>query len=552
MKQLVLALAFASLSLAQSSGVGSIWTVVSGTLQNAAVANGNGTALAIRGLSVTVLTVNCSSCSGGTTVNFEVSEDGTNFVSSKATQVGTDTIATSTTASGITVWHSQVGGMQSVRARISAYSAGTVTVTATATAADFNPKTVNANAMLAGTAADGNSGNKSAQTMRVVLATDQPQLTNKLLVTPDSVALPANQSVNAAQINGVTPLMGNGTTGTGSPRVTIASDNTAFPVNATLSAETTKVIGTARVVGNGGAVFDAAGQNAASPANELLIGGQFNTTPTTITSGNMSPLQLGSTGHLLVTPDANAAVNATLSAETTKVIGTARIQGNVGGVLDVVADATAPANILNVGGRFVTTPATLTTGQAGSLQLTAAQNLKSDMTTVAGTATGTAAAGVQKVGVVGNAGAAFDAATGAAPPANGVLVAGLTSGATAGFLTAIPVCDSTFNINISTATTTLAVTGVSGRHVRICAIDMITAAANNVGIISGTGATCGTGSGAIVGTTAATGYNFPANGGIAIGTGIGMIKRTVATGDSVCIITSAATQLSGTIAYAIY
>ena len=43
-------------------------------------------------------------------------------------------------------------------------------------------------------------------------------------------ALPADQSVNAAQINGVTPLMGNGVTGTGSQRVTIASDNTAFQV----------------------------------------------------------------------------------------------------------------------------------------------------------------------------------------------------------------------------------------------------------------------------------------------------------------------------------
>lgn len=52
----------------------------------------------------------------------------------------------------------------------------------------------------------------------------------KLLVTPD-----ANSSVNVAQINGVTPLMGNGVTGTGSPRVTIASDNTAFSVNSVQS-----------------------------------------------------------------------------------------------------------------------------------------------------------------------------------------------------------------------------------------------------------------------------------------------------------------------------
>lgn len=50
--------------------------------------------------------------------------------------------------------------------------------------------------------------------------------------TTNLVALAANQSVNVAQINGTTPLMGNGTAGTGSQRVTIASDNTAFSVNA--------------------------------------------------------------------------------------------------------------------------------------------------------------------------------------------------------------------------------------------------------------------------------------------------------------------------------
>lgn len=60
-------------------------------------------------------------------------------------------------------------------------------------------------------------------------------------------ALVANQSVNAAQINGIAPLMGNGISGTGSQRVNIASDNTAFAVNATLIAETTKVIGTVNV-----------------------------------------------------------------------------------------------------------------------------------------------------------------------------------------------------------------------------------------------------------------------------------------------------------------
>lgn len=69
---------------------------------------------------------------------------------------------------------------------------------------------------------------------------------------------------NTKQINGVVPLMGNGVTGTGSQRVTIASDNTAFSVNATLSAETTKVIGTVNqgtspwVVAGGGTAGSAA------------------------------------------------------------------------------------------------------------------------------------------------------------------------------------------------------------------------------------------------------------------------------------------------------
>jgi hypothetical protein len=54
------------------------------------------------------------------------------------------------------------------------------------------------------------------------------------------------------------------------------------------------------------------------------------------------------------------------------------------------------------------------------------------------------------------------------------------------------------------------------------------------------------------GTTAASGWNFAANGGLTQGNGLGTVNQTNATGDSVCIITSAATQLSGRIAYAIY
>lgn len=73
-----------------------------------------------------------------------------------------------------------------------------------------------------------------------------------------------------------------------------------FVTQSTLAAETTKVIGTVRNLGNAGAITDFAGQNASSPANAWLIGGQFQTTPTTITPGNASPLQLDNAGNLLV------------------------------------------------------------------------------------------------------------------------------------------------------------------------------------------------------------------------------------------------------------
>lgn len=81
---------------------------------------------------------------------------------------------------------------------------------------------------LNGTTTDTNSGTKSAGTLRVVIATDQPQLTNKLLVTPDSVALPANQSVNVSQVGGNNTLTNNGVSGSGSQRINLASDNTAI------------------------------------------------------------------------------------------------------------------------------------------------------------------------------------------------------------------------------------------------------------------------------------------------------------------------------------
>ena len=143
--------------------------------------------------------------------------------------------------------------------------------------------------------------------------------------------------------------------------------------------------------------------------------------------------------------------------------------------------------------------------------------------------------------------------TGAAPPDRASYSAGLGSGATGGFLTGIPVSDTFKSVSVTSATTTLLITGVSGRHIRIGSINLVSAIANNVALISGTGATCGTGTtGVAGGTTAANGWNLAANAGLAYGNGLGTIMRTTATGDSICVVTSAIGPLAGTIGYAIY
>ena len=65
-----------------------------------------------------------------------------------------------------------------------------------------------------------------------------------------TVSIAANQSVNVAQMNGVATTMGNGIAGTGVQRVAIASDNTAFSVNAT-PVGTTTVSGTVAATQSG-------------------------------------------------------------------------------------------------------------------------------------------------------------------------------------------------------------------------------------------------------------------------------------------------------------
>lgn len=79
-------------------------------------------------------------------------------------------------------------------------------------------------------------------------------------------------------LNGNTVAAGNGVSGTSVQRVVLASDQTAFSVNATLSAETTKVIGTVNIAANqtvglvaGSAIIGKVGIDQTTPGTTNLV-----------------------------------------------------------------------------------------------------------------------------------------------------------------------------------------------------------------------------------------------------------------------------------------
>lgn len=98
-------------------------------------------------------------------------------------------------------------------------------------------------------------------------------------------------------------------------------------------------------------------------------------------------------------------------------------------------------------------------------------------------------------------------------------------------------------ISISTATTTQLIALSTGKSIYITAWDVIAAGAGNITLVYGTGSSCGTG------TTALTGaYNLAAQFGIAKGDGMGPVLIVPAS-NALCAVTSAGTQMSGSVSY---
>lgn len=353
------------------------------TMQNAAVANGNGTVLTVTGQAVATLTVNCSSCSGGTTINFEGTEDGTNFVSVFATQIGTSTIATSTTTSGITVWEISPSALRSLRARISAYSAGTITITGRTHAVGGNQKIVNANVLASGTAitatgsslninCTGGCGAPAAFTDNSAFTAGTSSVANQGAVFNDGLAAVTSGNAAAPRITAQRALHANLRTNAG----------VEVPFPAALGANGgLKIEGVASgtVVPISGTVTANAGTNLNTSTLALSATQTDRTQKTQITDGTRdgtvkaaSTLPVATDTAVVVTLRDTPAVTLTSTTITGTVDVSDRAARLVGQVEGRAASGAAKAgNPVQIGGVFNTTQPTVTTGQAVEAQSTA-------------------------------------------------------------------------------------------------------------------------------------------------------------------------------------
>lgn len=160
---------------------------------------------------------------------------------------------------------------------------------------------------------------------------------NQMSVTLASTTL-SGLKTNETQIKGVAISTSNGTVDAGTQRVAIASDNTAFSVNATLSAETTKVIGVVRNADGSGNLLTSTGQ-----ALDVNLKTSSITLGVSLTSTTQSGLQV----------------------DLRKIAGSSIVTGGVTGSQGI-GGATAVgqpivANPVNVGGRASTALSTTST-----------------------------------------------------------------------------------------------------------------------------------------------------------------------------------------------
>lgn len=252
---------------------------------------------------------------GVATVLIEGSVDGTNFFTLNLVTPSTGAIVTSITASGN--WQVDIGGLKQVRARCSAFTSGTNTVT--------------------GRADSGGSA---------VVSLENPLPAGTNIVG----ALSANQSVNVAQVNGVATTTGIGVAGTGVQRVAVASDSsivlaTGAAAIGKLTANTGVIIGDVNVVSEiPGVAATSLGKAedavAATGDTGVMMLGIRTDTPATTTnaSGDYHPPLIDANGALWTHP-IQASFRIEVDSAGLTIATTAYVSGDHAGTVNTFAAA---------------------------------------------------------------------------------------------------------------------------------------------------------------------------------------------------------------------
>ncbi len=283
-------------------------------------------------------------------------------------------------------------------------------------------------------------------------------------------------------------------------------------------------------------------------SSHMLVGGLYQSTPQTITDGDVGPFQVTENGYL-ITSLAGAGLTALQLIDNLIYVDGANFMDGTssGGLLFAVAESAAPT--------------TVTEGDVGALAMTPNRGLKvtlynssgieltsTEVTEDAGETagvTGPMVLNVRRDVAAASAGTTGDNAT-FNSDALGLLWTRMLDPCSGVAKTYIP-------IDITTATTTELTPSLAGAstYYHVCAFHVVTTAANNVALVDDDTDGCGSVTASLAGgLTAGEGWNLAANGGMTFGNGTGTVMRAQTANSVLCLVTSAATQLSGQIVVA--
>lgn len=336
---------------------------VSATLQNAQTGNANGTSLNVLGMASVVFTMTVSSFTG--TVNFEGSEDNSNWSPLLVVPAGGTSTVTTATAAG--QWTASCAGLQSVRARTSGVSAGNTTVTGHAVpVSGFNV----ASGGGGGGGTSSSFGSAFPGTGTAIGASDGSNM-QSLLVESSS-----NKNLRIAIYNGATEVS---VTGSNALKVDGSAVTQPVSIAGNQAVNLTQIGGNATVTGGANGLLAVGGpvaSGASNADNPVKIGGAYNSTQPTVTNAQMVDAQYSARGAALVATGVdtfNVTVNAALPSGSNNI-----------GIVTLPANNTTMVGVTSPGGVSTTAIAAAATN---TVVKSSAGRLCRVLVTASGTAT---------------------------------------------------------------------------------------------------------------------------------------------------------------------